>query len=390
MTDQPVVQTRELTKRYGDFTALDSLTISLDKGRILGFIGPNGAGKTTTIKILVGLARPTSGTATVAGHDCVAEASKIKRLIGYMPDVFGSYDNMRAREYLDFFGAAFKIPRRDRGKRIDEVMELTGSTYMKDRYVEALSHGMRQRLSLARTLLHDPTVLILDEPANGLDPNARIEMRQMLLRLASMGKTLIVTSHILPELSRICDTVAIITQGKLRAFGTLEQIMRRLRHKRVIEVQVLHPQHVAAAEKLIREHLEPGAEVHASTTEGEVRFTTAVDDKRLSEILSMVVARGVAVAQFREVPVDLEDAFLEVTRTGELPADAPTPRAEPAARSAAGGAGGSRPPPSSLPPHPVSHKPSRPVPPGATTAPAVRPKPPTPPASHPPKRDGNP
>ena len=155
-----------------------------------------------------------------------------------MPDVFGSYDNMRVWEYLDFFGAAFGIRRSKRIKRIDEVMEMTGSTYMRDRYVESLSHGMKQRVGIARTLLHDPSVLILDEPANGLDPEARIEMRQILLRLAELGKTLIVTSHILPELSRICDQVAILNRGRLRAFGTLAEIMRSVSQQRTVEVQL--------------------------------------------------------------------------------------------------------------------------------------------------------
>src|SRR5688572_10827711 len=232
----PVVEIRELTKRYGKFLALDRLTMSVERGQILGFIGPNGAGKTTTIKILVGLARPTSGTATVAGIDCAAEPRKIKRLIGYMPDTFGSYDNMRVSEYLDFFGAAFGIGRRERVKRVSEVLETTNATWMKDRFVESLSHGMKQRIGIARTLLHDPQVLILDEPANGLDPQARIEMRQLLLGLAARGKTLIVTSHILPELARICHRVAIVTRGCLRAFGTLDQIARQLNQLRTMEV----------------------------------------------------------------------------------------------------------------------------------------------------------
>ena len=214
-----VVQTAKLTKKYGDFTALDELTIEVRRGQILGFIGPNGAGKTTTIKILVGQARHTSGTASIAGADCVQDSRRIKQLVGYMPDTFGAYDNMPVHEYLDFFGAAFRIPRTDRMLRVPEVMETAGATHMRDRYVESLSHGMKQRVAIARTLLHDPEVLILDEPANGLDPQARIEMRDLLLRLAEMGKTLIVTSHILPELSRICDQVAIITHGRLRAFG---------------------------------------------------------------------------------------------------------------------------------------------------------------------------
>ncbi|MCC7192676.1 MAG: ABC transporter ATP-binding protein [Phycisphaeraceae bacterium] len=315
-----VVQTKNLTKKFGDFTALDNLSIQLERGRILGFIGPNGAGKTTTIKILVGLSRPTSGSASIAGADCVTEARRIKRLVGYMPDTFGSYDNMRVHEYLDFFGAAFKIPRRDRAKRIDEVMEITNAGWMRDRFVESLSHGMKQRVGIARTLLHDPEVLILDEPANGLDPNARIEMRQILLRLAQLGKTLIVTSHILPELSRICDTVAIITQGKLNAFGTLEQIMRKVRTKRVLEVQLTTAEQVAPMAALLKKHLEPGSEITPSPQEAEVRCTTNYDDIKLAEILATAVSKGLGVVQFREVPMDLEDAFLEATRSGQVSA----------------------------------------------------------------------
>jgi ABC-2 type transport system ATP-binding protein len=311
---QPVVVTQNLTKRYGEFVALDQLSISLDKGHILGFIGPNGAGKTTTIKILVGLSRPTEGKASIAGLDCETQARKIKQVVGYMPDVFGAYDNMRVREYLDFFGAAFKIPRKQRVKRIDECMELTGSTYMKDRFVEALSHGMKQRVAIARTLLHDPEVLILDEPANGLDPNARIEMRQILLRLAAMGKTLIVTSHILPELSRICDTVAIITHGKLRAFGTLDQIMRNISQRRKLELVLVDAEQVPKAAELLKDNLEDGALVEPSTAEAEVRFETERTDAQLADLLSLLSQLDVKLVQFREVPLDLEDAFLNATR----------------------------------------------------------------------------
>jgi len=320
-TDQPVLDIRNLTKKYGDFTALDDLTLALRRGQILGFIGPNGAGKTTTIKILVGAIRPTSGSAAIAGADCVRDARRIKRLVGYMPDTFGAYDNMRVREYLDFFGAAFGIPRRERIKRIDAVLETTGSAWMQDRYVEALSHGMRQRIGVARTLLHDPQVLILDEPANGLDPQARIEMRDLLLKLASMGKTLVVTSHILPELSRICDVVAIITQGKLRAFGTLDRIMRDLRQRRTFEIQLCAGDKVAEAVEAVRAAIDEGERegVKGLPQEALVRFDTARGDAELSALLSTLVSRGVGVAQFREVPKDLEDAFLSVTRR-EAPA----------------------------------------------------------------------
>ena len=314
MPEAPVVETRQLTKRYGTFTALDSLSIHINRGEILGFIGPNGAGKTTTIKILVGLAKPTEGSASICGVDCTRDAKRIKKLVGYMPDTFGSYDNMRVREYLDFFGAAFGIPRAQRQSRIDAVMDTTGSAYMKDLYVESLSHGMKQRVGIARTLLHDPQVLILDEPANGLDPNARIEMRQILLRLADMGKTLIVTSHILPELARICNVVAMITHGKLRAFGPLDQIMRQISQRRMLEAVLVDAGQVQRAADLLRQNLEPDAEVTPSPAEGEVRFSTGKTDAQLADLLALLTQFGVKLAQFREVPLDLEDAFMEVTR----------------------------------------------------------------------------
>jgi len=311
---EAVVETKELTKKYGRVVALDHLTLSVGRGQILGFVGPNGAGKTTTIKILVGLARPTSGSATIAGVDCVREARKIKRLVGYMPDTFGSYDNMRVGEYLDFFGAAFGLPRRQRMQRIDEVLDIAGAASFRDMYVEALSHGMKQRVAIARTLLHDPQVLILDEPANGLDPQARIEMRQLLLDLANRGKTLLVTSHILPELARICQRVAIITRGRLRAYGTLEEITRQLHQMRPMEVLLTLADLLELAVEIVRRHIEPGAEVHASPAEAAVRFRTAKSEEELAVLLAALVAGNVGVTQFREVQTDLEEAYMTVAR----------------------------------------------------------------------------
>jgi ABC-2 type transport system ATP-binding protein len=316
-SDNTVVETRALTKRYGRFMALDGLTLSVGHGQILGFIGPNGAGKTTAIKILVGLARPTSGSAWVAGIDCVKRPRELKRLIGYMPDTFGSYDNMRVSEYLDFFGAAFGIRRRERMRRIDEVLELTRCPGFRDLFVESLSHGMRQRVALARTLLHDPVALILDEPANGLDPPARIEMRQLLLDLAARGKSLIVTSHILPELARICDRVAIIARGRLRASGTLDEVARQLSPLRTIEVLLTRAEGVDRAAHVIRQHREPVTDVSPSVPELAVRFRTAHGDETLAGLLSELVAAGVGVAQFREVQTDLEEAFMTAAREGE-------------------------------------------------------------------------
>lgn len=322
---QPVVEITNLGKRYGEFVALDNLSLTVHRGQILGFIGPNGAGKTTTIKILVGLAKPTSGTAKIAGHDCSTESDRIKHLVGYMPDGFGSYDNMRVREYLDFFGAAFGIPRKKRMQRISEVLEITNATYMQDRYVEALSHGMQQRVGIARTLLHDPEVLIFDEPANGLDPQARIEMRELLLKLAASGKTLIVTSHILPELSRICDQVAIVTHGKLRANGSLEQIMRDLSQRRTIEVQLPTGEQITSAEEVIRPLLQSDESLSTSAAESILRFDTTRGEEGLSELLSKLVSAGVRVSQFRELQSDLEDAFLSVIRQTPSGNTAPSP-----------------------------------------------------------------
>lgn len=311
---EPVVHVRGLTKKYGEFTALSDLNIHVNRGEILGFIGPNGAGKTTAIKILVGLSRPTSGSASIAGVDCSQGAHRIKKLVGYMPDRFGSYDNMRVREYLDFFGAAYGIPLGQRKNRIQEVLEISNTASMQDKFVESLSHGMQQRVGIARTLLHNPEVLILDEPANGLDPNARIEMRELLLDLAARGKTLIVTSHILPELARICSTVAIITGGRLRAFGNLDDVMHQLCPRRSYEIQLVDGDQIGAAERILASALEKDEVVATSQTERVLRFPTSRTEQELSGVLSQLIGGGVRVAQFREVAGDLEDAFLSVSR----------------------------------------------------------------------------
>jgi ABC-2 type transport system ATP-binding protein len=323
MQDTPVLTTQRLTKNYGELTALENLSISLDRGRILGLIGPNGAGKTTAIRILVGQVRPTSGSARIAGCDCVRDCKKIKRLVGYMPELFGSYDNLRVHEYLDFFGAAYGIPRRLRVDRIGDVMETANCHSLRDRYVESLSHGMKQRIAIARTLLHDPELLILDEPGNGLDPQARIEMRQLLLRLASAGKTLIVTSHILPELSRICDQVAILNRGRLRAFGTPEEIMGMVNERRLMEVQLVSGGQVGHAAELIRRHVEEDAEIIASAAESIVRFRTGQSDQGLAGLLASLVREGAEVSQFREVPSDLEESFLHIMRAEETSGESP-------------------------------------------------------------------
>lgn len=319
---ETVVQIEHLTKRYGEFTALDDLTMHVKQGQILGFIGPNGAGKTTTIKILVGLSKPTSGTALIDGVDCGSGSRRIKQVVGYMPDKFGSYDNMRVHEYLDFFAAAYGISKKQRPSRIDHVLDTTQSEYMRDRFVESLSHGMQQRIGIARVLLHDPKLLILDEPANGLDPQARIEMRELILKLAANGKTIIVTSHILPELSRICDTVAIITGGKLRAFGSLEEVMRSLCPKRTFEVQLANRDQLKATKAYLETAVHGITDLAASTAEGIVRFSSQQTEVELAAYLAGMIQHGLQVAQFREVQSDLEDAFLSVASKGKKAAEA--------------------------------------------------------------------
>ena len=220
---------------------------------------------------------------------------------------------MRVHEYLDFFGAIFGINRRDRRKRIGDVMELTDTTYMQDKFVESLSHGMQQRVGIARTLLHNPEVLILDEPANGLDPKARIDMRQLLLRLAGEGKTLIVTSHILPELARICDTVAIVSSGKILAFGPLDEVMRRLCPLRSYEIQLVNPEQLDRAAEVLGKVLRSSEPISISRAERVLRFPTVRSEIELSQLLHGVVNDNILVSQFREVTSDLEDAFLSLS-----------------------------------------------------------------------------
>ena len=233
-----MIETRDLTKMYGDLYALNRLTLKLERGDVYGFIGPNGAGKTTTMRILATLLNPTWGEATVCGYSIYNGAKEIRRLIGYMPDFFGVYDDMKVIEYLEFFAAAYRIKGPERRKKCDQVLELVDLGYKRDALVTSLSRGMTQRLGLARVLLHEPQVLLLDEPASGLDPRARIEMRGLLKELRNMGKTILVSSHILPELADICNKIGIIERGKLLFDGDVESAIRQVRQHTVLDVAV--------------------------------------------------------------------------------------------------------------------------------------------------------
>src|SRR5438270_4274335 len=245
-----MIETRDLTKMYGELYALDRLTIKLERGDVYGFIGPNGAGKTTTMRILATLLNPTWGEATVCGYSIYNGAKDIRRVMGYMPDFFGVYDDMKVIEYLEFFAAAYRIKGSERRRKCDQVLELVDLGYKRDALVTSLSRGMTQRLGLARVLLHEPQVLLLDEPASGLDPRARIEMRGLLKELRSMNKTIMVSSHILPELADICNKIGIIERGKLIWNGPVDDAIRQVRGRAVFTVSVGPERNDEAAQRI--------------------------------------------------------------------------------------------------------------------------------------------
>ena len=246
-----MIETRDLTKKYGELFAIKSIDLNLSRGDLFGFIGPNGAGKTTTMRILATLLNPTWGEAYVGGHSIYTRPKEIRRMIGYMPDFFGVYDDMKVIEYLDFFAAAYRIRGPKRRQVCDEVLDLVELGYKREALVTSLSRGMTQRLGLARVLLHDPQVLLLDEPASGLDPRARIEIRTLLKRLGTMGKTIMVSSHILPELADICNKVGIIERGELVFNDTVAELLKRVRPHTVLNIAVAGDG--AAAANLLRE-----------------------------------------------------------------------------------------------------------------------------------------
>ncbi|MAX22393.1 MAG: multidrug ABC transporter ATP-binding protein, partial [Planctomycetaceae bacterium] len=233
-----MIETRGLTKKYGDMYAIRDIDLDLDEGDLFGFIGPNGAGKTTTMRIIATLLNPTSGEAYVCGNSIYTKPKEIRRLVGYMPDFFGVYDDMKVIEYLEFFAAAYRIKGEARRKRCNEMLEIVDLDFKRDAYANTLSRGQTQRLGLARVLLHDPQVLLLDEPLSGLDPRARIEMRELLRRLGKTGKTIIVSSHILPELADVCNKIGIIDRGVMTVNSAVNDIMREMRKQVVLNVMV--------------------------------------------------------------------------------------------------------------------------------------------------------
>ena len=309
---QVVLRTESLGRTFGSHQALNDLNLSVHAGEVFGYIGPNGAGKTTTFRMLCGLLAPTSGTARIAGEDVTHDRDKIKSLVGYLPDNFGVYPTLRVWEYLDFFAAAYRIPRTERLGRIEHCLKIANAMEFKNKLMGALSRGMKQRVGIAKTLLHDPMVLILDEPAATIDPRARVQMRELLRELAKLGKAVLVSSHILPELADVCDTVGILSAGRLVACGPVQQILRTVRQKRLMEITLLHSG--LQAQEILRQAPGDWTPWQVSPDSLRLRYDVQADEQQLAETFSLLAENKIPVTGFCEVPADLEDVFMTLTR----------------------------------------------------------------------------
>ena len=304
-----MIEIRQFHKKYGDFTAVESLDLSIGTGELFGFIGPNGAGKSTTIRFLATLLQPTSGDATVNGFSVRTQPLDVRKSVGYMPDNFGVYDGMKVWEFLDFFAVAYKIPRTRRRQVIGDVLELLDLTHKRDDFVNGLSRGMKQRLCLAKTLVHDPPVLILDEPSSGLDPRARLEVKALLKELSRMGKTILISSHILTELADCCTSIGIVERGRLLLHGPMEEVYRRIHRNRLVEIKV--NDRLEAALAIVRSQPET---LSVDATDHTLRVELASDDEHLARLLSQLLAAGVPVRSFADKDPTLEDVFMLVTK----------------------------------------------------------------------------
>jgi len=304
-----VIETKQLTKRFGDLIAVNEINLNLKEGDVFGFIGPNGSGKTTTMRMLTTLLSPDYGEAYVCGHSIYTHPHEIRRMVGFMPDFFGVYDDMTVIEYLEFFATTYRIKGPQRRKVCEEKLELVDMTFKRDAMVNQLSRGQTQRIGLARVLLHEPQVLLLDEPASGLDPRARIEIRNLLKRLGEMNKTVIVSSHILPELADVCTRVGMIEKGNLIVDGYVEEVMRKARQRILLHIQVSGEIEQAAA--LIEQH-EQVASIDIRRDTAIVSLASEVVD--YSFLPTLLIENGFPIRMFREEDVNLETAFLELTQ----------------------------------------------------------------------------
>jgi ABC-2 type transport system ATP-binding protein len=304
-----MIKLENVSKYYKTFPAVNDFSFEIGRGEVFGFIGPNGAGKTTTIKMLATLMLPNSGQLSIGGYDVVREPHEVRRLIGYMPDSFGVYEDLLVWEYLDYFAALYHLAPTERKRATDDVLELTDLTAKHDAQVMSLSRGMKQRLCLAKTLLHDPEVLLLDEPASGLDPHARIEIRELIRELCRMGKTVLVSSHILTELADFCTSIGIVEAGKLLAAGRIDEITSKLSGNVMVEITVKgDPSHALDV-------LQERTDVSRITCDGRIvraEFTGNADD--VDDLLTYLIQREVRLLGFTRSQADLEDIFLKITR----------------------------------------------------------------------------
>lgn len=304
-----MIQIDNLSKRYGKFEALKKVSFEVGKGQVFGFVGPNGAGKTTTMSILSTLLAPTSGKAYVGGFDVVKYPKKVKQLIGYMPDFFGVYDNLKVYEYLNFYASCYGISKAEREQVIPKILELVNLSHKNDSYVDLLSRGMKQRLGLARCLIHNPEVLILDEPASGLDPRARIEMKEILKELRNMGKTIIISSHILSELAEMSDVIGVIEDGKMITIGSVDEIHSRMNEQKRIKFRSIED--MDKLDIFLREN----PYITSTTREGNylVAGFNGTDNEQ-AQLLNEIVKANFRLLSFAEIEGKLEDIFLEITK----------------------------------------------------------------------------
>lgn len=308
-----MLEIKHLMKRYGKFTAVDDLNLTVTDSSIFGFVGPNGAGKTTTMKIMSGLLKATEGSVIIDGVDVTKNPKALKEHIGYMPDFFGVYDDLKVSEYMDFYAGTYYIPYADRQTLIDNLLDIVDLSHKKESYVDGLSRGMKQRLCLARSLIHDPKLLILDEPASGLDPRARVEMKEVLKQLQTMGKTIIISSHILPELAEMCTEVGIIDKGHIVVQGTVQEIMKQMTKVRRIQMKPLD--NMEALIKLLSE--QPMVEDVIENT-FDIEFSFKGTDQELAALLKQIILADIAIVYFKEKEGNLEEIFMQVTGGEEI------------------------------------------------------------------------
>ena len=316
-----IVRTEGLVKRYDRTVAVAGIDLAIEPGEIFGLVGPNGAGKTTTLRMLATLLQPSAGDAEIDGWSVTRNPDHVRRVLGFMPDVFGVYDDMKVWEYLDFFARCYGLPPAGRRRMIADLLELVDLAPKRDDYVQTLSRGMEQRLCLAHALVHDPKVLLLDEPASGLDPRARVELRELLRELRKLGKTIVISSHILPELEELCSSVAIVDQGAVLAQGRVADIERRLRFGSVLRIRLLAE---GEALEAARAQFAADREVASATIldDGTIELGFRGDDAGTARLLAESVAAGLPIVSFARAASDLEELFLQVTAPDRQPGEA--------------------------------------------------------------------